>query len=40
LESRQVERRAGLEVEVMLAWAATARVRYGAAVVMGLLRRI
>ena len=37
LESRQGEMRSALEVEVMLAWAATARVRYGATVVIGLL---
>ena len=36
-EARQTERRAALEVEIMLAWAATARVRYGATVVMALL---
>jgi len=37
LEARQRDKRAALEVEVMLAWAATARVRYDAAVVIGLL---
>jgi hypothetical protein len=37
LEARQVQLRAAIEVEVMLAWAATARVRHGATVVIGLL---